>query len=342
MNPPVGEQPIENIQYRNFFNPPQPQPYNNLDVAAPLPQGQANNGLGIMQLQLPQPDPSTGITPRIERPYTEREQREREARKKQLSEKYSKCILDSLREYMMISYGYIIPGSNLEAHAPGLISAIFMNNDNFLHDEKQQILNIYIAYYNRLLRLKQTNFQQNYRFTGERADQANFVSLFKEAVNPPTQELNDLLDFFYNGDFRTPNNRERFNTRRLLKFKMRDLGVGSELTTLPLTQFITHGQSTGHWSPPMSIPGNLIDIMLKRFDCFLDYCYELDPDYNYGNYIPTFNRAQPVPAPFSGYGGKQKRRTNKAKRTKRTNKKRKTNKKGRVNKKRRTNKNEKL
>ena len=170
-----------------------------------------------------------------------------------------------------------------------------MNNDVFTYDEKQQILNLYIQYYNKLMRLNEQNFQQTLaRRISSREEQNEFLRKFNAEVSPPIQELNQLVNSFdYTGR----------NLPRKMSGKIIVPNVGYELRELVQTQFITHGQSNGFFHPLMTIPHNLIDQMLERLRCFLNYCYELDNDYDYGNYRPV------------ALGGKRrKRRTNKRRR----------------------------
>lgn len=287
MEPPVAITPIE----ANII--PRPQADNVFDINADF-------------APLPRQEPPTGFIPRTEFPLTEQQKLERESLKKRLQTKYYNCVYNSVRNYHLNAYGYIIPGSNLEIESQQILRDIFMNNDIFTRDEKQQILYLYIKYYNKLLRLKEQNFQQTIagRITS-REEQYEFLRRFNEEVSPPIQELNQLVGSF---DYAGRNLPTKMNGKLLIPV------IGQELRTLIATQFITHGQSNGFYHPLMTIPNNLIEHMLERFCCFLNYCYELDNDYDYSNYRPI------------ALGGKRQKTRKRQSKKRRKYKKRRTNK----------------
>lgn len=260
MNPPVAVTPLDTDII------PQSQPETTVETNTDF-------------APLPRPDPPTGFISRPEMTLTEQEKREREALKQRLQAKYHKCLYNSIINYHLNAYGYIIPGSNLESTVQSILNSIFMNNDVFTRDEKQEILNLYIQYYNKLMRLNEQNFQQTLaRRISSREEQNEFLRKFNAEVSPPIQELNQLVNSFdYTGR----------NLPRKMSGKIIVPNVGYELRELVQTQFITHGQSNGFFHPLMTIPHNLIDQMLERLRCFLNYCYELDNDYDYGNYRPV-------------------------------------------------------
>ena len=166
-------------------------------------------------------------------------------RKEVLFSKYAKCVEKSLAEYHMYA-GITFTSSPLKTYAEQDIRNLFINNPILTFNEKQQILNIYIDYYNKLQALIDTDFQKNKYGRGERADQDKFLELLKTESQPPIPELNAIL----------------------------------------MTQFRTHGTSNGYYHPPMSMPNNIVEIMITRLRCFLDYCYYLDPNYDFKNYRP--------------------------------------------------------
>ena len=232
--------------------------------------------------------------PQSPNPLTWDEKIARQERKRILLDKYSDCVLKSIEEYKMYA-GYSYDRRNEIIIAKQYITGLFINNPNITYIEKQQILYIYIEYYNKLNKLIVENFQKKNYNRGTFEDQQHFLTLLTTEIRPPIEELRGVIERF--GDV------NRFGSNYFY-----------ELSDLTRLNFKTNGDAYGSFRPPMTMPQNIIEIMIKRLRCFLDYCYEFDPDYDFKNYLPNLSGGN---TKYKRLYQTKKKKRNKKKKTKR-------------------------
>jgi hypothetical protein len=223
---------------------------------------------------IPQPGLTSGIIEPPSQPTPDYE-----ALKVELDSKYAECVRKSYAEYHMYAGTQYYEDTHRQFNMYAIqdIRNLFINNSKLTFNEKQQILNIYIEYYNKLQALIDADFQKHNYGTGRFEDQIQFLALLRIEAQPPIQELRRLIESFGDGIGEgTHDGWHRPNYPY----------VGNELTGILMTQFITHGTNSGSYRPPMSMPSNIVEIMMTRLRCFLDYCYYLGPEYDFNNYRP--------------------------------------------------------
>ena len=183
----------------------------------------------------------------------------------QIIEKYKTCILNYLILYKNLGQlGYLIRDDSLGGNLYSDLTNCFMNNDIFSPSEKQQILNIYIGYYNRLITLHTSGFMQEIQQYISHTSSTIFFQKYTEATLSPMSQIRKLLLTFSSTD----------------KNNINGFAPFENYNSLVVTGFKSPENSHHIFVPP-----NLFMIMAEHLKCYLEYFREIEPEYDYSQMI---------------------------------------------------------